>query len=1051
MIPYQNGIIILYHWLEEIMMTNNRPLQKINSKIIIIVGALVVIGILAASTFYSMGSARRSTDEAVNSVSHFYLGELAGRREQVVATNLDKSIANMKVAIGLMEESDLSDMTHLQAFQAKMKKLYELEKFAFVDENGLIYTSLGTQTNIDEYSFDFKTISGPEISIKNLESIDKKVIIAIPVDDMPFEGHRFVASFMEIDIHRMLDGLSLQTDENSATFCNLYYGNGVPLTDIILGGQAEGANIFDVLETARFDNVADFDRMKKDFEAGEEGIISFEYNGTSENLYYIPVRGTNWMLTYLIRDSIIAEKINLISRGIIIRSLIQTIGIAAVMAFFFAIVIGQNKRTNRLILEQERENAANNAIQAELEETLQLQDELLEQEKKARRADAMISAMAADYRSVYYVNLDKDYGLCYRADDNEQDGISEGDSFAFYETFKKYAMERVSEEDRDKFLDFINPDNIRKRLASEALISCRYLKDIDGRQQYEMLRMAGVRRPGKDGESELRSVGVGFSDVDRETRESLIQKKALTDALAQAEEANAAKTSFLSSMSHEIRTPMNAIIGLDSIALKDKDVPEHTREYLEKIGASAKHLLGLINDILDMSRIESGRLTLSNEEFSFKEMLEQINTMVNGQCQDKGLSYKCEVKGSVDDFYIGDDMKLKQVLLNVLGNAVKFTDSPGEVFFKIEPVAKYSGNAAIRFIVQDTGIGMDEDYIPKIFDPFSTENSGNGGKYGSTGLGMAITKNIVEMMNGKIGVESKKGVGSTFTITVSLRTSERKACDMDQEEITPGDMRVLVIDDDPIACEHSKLILEEAGISSEFCYSGKEAYELIKVARARGEAYNLVLTDLKMPEEDGVEVARKIREMSNDESTIIIITAYSWDDIIEKALSVGVDSFMAKPLFASSVIEEFRRIVRDKKQRELMGHKAELSGRHILLAEDMPINAEIIKKILSMRGITVDHASNGVEAVDMFQQSADGTYDAVLMDIRMPELDGLGATERIRALDRNDAKEIPIIALTANAFDEDVQRSLQAGMNAHLSKPIEPDHLYETLEHLIRD
>ena len=494
---------------------------------------------------------------------------------------------------------------------------------------------------------------------------------------------------------------------------------------------------------------------------------------------------------------------------------------------------------------------------------------------------------------------------------------------------------------------------------------------------------------------------------------------------------------------------MNAIIGLDSIALRDPDLPERTREHLEKIGGSAKHLLRLINDILDMSRIESGRMTIKNEEFSFREMLEQINTMINGQCQDKGLNYDCRIEGHVDDYYIGDDMKLKQVIINILGNAVKFTPAGGEVSFIVEPLAQFEGNAPLRFVMKDTGVGMDKEFLPKIFDAFSQEDANKANKYGSTGLGMAITKNIVEMMNGNITVESEKGVGSTFTVTVTLRTSDKRSASDGRDGLRPQDMRVLIIDDDPVACEHARLVLEEVGIASESCQSGKEAYEQLKVARARAESYNLILVDLRMPEEDGVAVTRKIREIYDGETAIIILTAYNWDDIIEEALEAGVDSFMAKPLFASNVVEEFKRAIQRKKSEQEPAQKADLTGRHILLAEDMVINAEIMMEVLGMRDMVVDHAENGQIAVELFARSPLNSYDAILMDVRMPVLDGLGAARAIRALDRPDAKTVPIIAMTANAFDEDVQRSLQAGMNAHLSKPVEPEHLFETLEQMI--
>ncbi|MBR1750950.1 MAG: response regulator [Ruminococcus sp.] len=536
-----------------------------------------------------------------------------------------------------------------------------------------------------------------------------------------------------------------------------------------------------------------------------------------------------------------------------------------------------------------------------------------------------------------------------------------------------------------------------------------------------------------------------ITDVIREERE---RNLALADALRAAEQANRAKTAFLSNMSHEIRTPMNAIIGLDSLAIRNESLDDDTREYLTKIGDSARHLLGLINDILDMSRIESGRIILRKEEFSFRAMLEQINTMVMSQCEEKGLRYECKVTGGVSDYYIGDDMKLKQVLINILSNAIKFTEAPGSVTLTVQRAATYADQSTIRFIVKGTGVGMEESFIPRIFESFTQENSIKTNKYGSTGLGMAITKNIVELMNGSIKVTSKKGEGSEFTVVVTLKKSDHVG--LGTNYIKPKDMRVLIVDDEEIAAEHARLILDEVGIKSEICFSGQEALNMLEVAHTKQMPYNLVLLDWKMPEMDGIEVAKRIRSLYDKETTVIILTSFNWDEIMDEALHVGVDSFLAKPLFASNVIDEFERIARKNKM-SLFREKqrAELKGRHILMAEDIFINAEIMKKIITMKEAAIDHAENGKIALQMFEQSEEGYYDAILMDIRMPEMDGLEATTAIRALDRSDAKNIPIIAMTANAFDEDVQRSLQVGMNAHLSKPVEPEHLYQTLEELI--
>jgi len=533
---------------------------------------------------------------------------------------------------------------------------------------------------------------------------------------------------------------------------------------------------------------------------------------------------------------------------------------------------------------------------------------------------------------------------------------------------------------------------------------------------------------------------------------------------ALAEESSRAKTSFLSNMSHEIRTPMNAIIGLDNIALRDPDLPPKTREQLEKIGSSAKHLLGLINDILDMSRIESGRMELKDEEFSFREFVDQISIIINGQCLDKGLQYQCEVVGSVSDYYIGDDMKLKQVLINILGNSVKFTDPPGEVSLTVEEVARFEGRCTLRFTMADTGVGMDAEYIPKLFEAFSQEDATATNRYGGSGLGMAITKNYVEMMNGEIDVQSEKGVGSVFTVVVTLNASSRSA----QEEhgiVLPSDLKVIVVDDNDIACEHAQMVLRSIGVESMAVTDSSEALGLIQAAHESGDAFRFVITDYKMPGLTGLELTRAVRAFDNNETIIFLLTGYNWDIIEDEANDAGVDEIMAKPLFSDTLARRMHNVLLQKDGIELVtapeseaqgadeGDELEgvLAGRHVLMAEDVEQNAEILEDLLDLEEVTAEHAVNGEVAVKMFAESPAGHFDAILMDVRMPVMDGLAATRAIRKLDHPDAKKIPIIAMTANVFDEDVERSLQAGMNAHLSKPVEPDRLYATMSRLISE
>ena len=872
------------------------------------VGGIIVMMILVVGTIFMGQRARNNTEQAVRSVSLLYLDELAGRREQVVSKNLSDRITDLDTALQLMTEEDLQDKTHLEAYQTEMKKLFKLERFAFVDESGMIYTSTGMQNDIGQYGFDYQTITEPEISIKNLDSAEKKVIIAMPADQTLLSTQkRLVMVFMEIDMNEMLSGVSMENQDNKTTFSNLYTNTGIALSNTILGGLAVEDDLLEALGHAVYEKGYSYDQVKNDFAEGRRGVVSFVYEGIQETLSYVPVKGTDWMLTYLIRESVITNQIGAISEDIINSSILQSALTVIALLSIFLILFAQTKRNTQLQIDMEKADAANQAKQEELEEKTRLQEQLME------------------------------------------------------------------------------------------------------------------------------------------------QQQILSDALDAAEQANKAKTAFLSSMSHEIRTPMNAIIGLDNIAMNDPETPEKIKGYLGKIGSSAEHLLNLINDILDMSRIESGHMVLRNEEFSFSKLLETINMLISGQCADKGLEYHCHIQGQVDDYYIGDNMKLRQVLINILGNAVKFTPQGGRVVLEVDKTAEMENQSTLQFRISDTGIGSSKEFLPKLFESFSQEDSSTTSKYGSSGLGLAITKHIVEMMNGTIEVESEKDKGSVFTVTVTLMNSSR--CDQEEEieEIHPSDLSVLVVDDDPIACAHAKLVLENAGISAETAASGQEAIRMAQLRHVRRDPYNLILVDWKMPEMDGVETARRLREIIGRESAIIILTAYRWDDVLDEALAAGVDSFVAKPLFAGAVLEEFREAWKKKAPAAKNASiEADLTGRRVLLAEDVQVNAEIMLMLLDSWQMKADLAHDGAEALKLYQEHPAGYYDAILMDMRMPVMDGLEASRQIRASQKEDAAGIPIIALTANAFDEDVQRSMQAGLNAHLSKPIQPELLSKTLKSLIK-
>ncbi|WP_455616772.1 response regulator [Eisenbergiella sp.] len=548
---------------------------------------------------------------------------------------------------------------------------------------------------------------------------------------------------------------------------------------------------------------------------------------------------------------------------------------------------------------------------------------------------------------------------------------------------------------------------------------------------------------------ELGRVCMTQADVTDVVRQEQKQKEVMAAALAAAEQANAAKTDFLSRMSHEIRTPMNAIIGMSTIAAQSMEDKEQVADCISKIGISSRFLLSLINDILDMSRIESGKMLLKNDRIPTEEFLNGINSICYAQAADKNVDFECILDPVLDDFYIGDAMKLQQVLLNILSNAIKFTGEGGKVTFSVTQRARTKNDANVRFIINDTGMGMSADFLPHLFEPFSQESTGTTALFGGTGLGLAISKNIVDLMDGKITVHSIKGIGSEFTVDVKLGITEEEKLRYRQKrpDYNFSNLKILVVDDDVAVCESTVVTLREMGITAEWVDSGRKAIDRVKELWEKDRHYDMILIDWKMPEMDGIETARRVREIVGPDVTIIIMTAYDWISIEHEARLAGVNLLMSKPMFKSSMISAFSRALgqKEEKEQENIIVDYDFTGKRVLLVEDNAINTEVAMLLLKGKGFEVETAENGLRALELYSKTEEGYYDAILMDIRMPIMDGLTAAANIRHLSNKDAGNIPIIAMTANAFDDDIEKSKMAGMDAHLAKPIEPDRLYQTL------
>ena len=542
-------------------------------------------------------------------------------------------------------------------------------------------------------------------------------------------------------------------------------------------------------------------------------------------------------------------------------------------------------------------------------------------------------------------------------------------------------------------------------------------------------------------------------------------------AREQADAANRAKSEFLSNMSHDIRTPMNAIVGMTAIARAHADNPAAVSDSLKKIELSAKHLLGLINDVLDMSKIESGRLALNVAPVSLPDIVENIVGIMQPQVHAKRQDFDVVVRGICCEDVLADATRLNQVLLNLLSNAHKFTPVGGRISLTVEQLdggaaAAAAGGAAVaadgtagapadgaaagavpapgrvrtRFTVRDTGIGMSPAFKEKIFDSFEREDTARVRKIEGTGLGMAITKRIVDEMGGDIAVESEQGVGTTFTVTVDLE------CAGAQEPMALPAWSLLVVDDDRDLCESAAATLEDLGAHAEWVQGGEEAVEFVEERSRGAEGFRAVLIDWQMTGMDGIACARAIRARVGSSTPILLISAYDWTEIESEARAAGIDGFVAKPLFRSTLYRALS-VVADgpSASSEVSAPEADLAGRRVLLAEDNELNWEVARELLGALGLELTWAENGREAVDAFASSEPGTFDAVLMDIRMPEMDGYQATRAIRALPRPDAATVPVIAMTADAFSEDIERARDAGMDAHVAKPIDLRELVRTL------
>ena len=671
-------------------------------------------------------------------------------------------------------------------------------------------------------------------------------------------------------------------------------------------------------------------------------------------------------------------------------------------------------------------------------------EQKLEERKSRKRQMELVQALSRDFTLVCFVEPDTGMLVPVRTDRQEQDNIFEN-KISLKESMDQYIEECVYEEDQEMLRHAVSIETLKEELSEKPVYSVNYRKQMNGQIVY--FQMKAVSAGTEDGS---RGIVLGFRSVDSDIRKEMEQNTLLETALSQANRASKAKSVFLSNMSHDIRTPMNAIVGFTNLAITNIDHKEQVAEYLRKIQTSGSHLLSLINDILDMSHIESGKINLEEKLCSLPEILHGLRNILQADIHAKQLELHIDTVDVVDEDIYCDKLRLNQVLLNLLSNAVKYTGAGGHVSMRItEKSGAPDGYANYEFSIKDSGIGMSQEFVEHIFEPFEREHNSTISKIQGTGLGMAITKNIVDMMNGSISVTSELGVGTEFTVSFTFRLHAEKR----ESPILPElkDCKALVVDDDFNTCDSVSYMLGQLGLHAEWTLSGKEAVLRSHQAVMRNTNYSVYIVDWLLPDMNGVEVTRRIRKETGGNVPIIVLTAYDWSDIETEAMEAGVTAFCNKPLFLSELSSCLQSVLRPNSPEDDTVEK-EISPRHtgrILLAEDVEMNQELAVELLQSAGFSVDVAENGQIAFDLVAKSEPGYYQAVLMDVQMPVMDGYEATKQIRKLENHKLASIPIIAMTANAFTEDREEALKIGMNGHIAKPIDVQVLFQTLDNVL--
>ena len=979
-------------------MESTKPKNKTRNLIITVCAAVVVV-VVALVVFMNVNT-QRIIDQNTQ-----YLETSTNQTVRRVNDTFSSSLQSVQTAAVVYGDA-ISDEGFNPRTAATILDNAQFDHTFFIDAQGTAYNNDGSTADATDREYYIEGVQGKSGMCY--------------VDSTIFDGQNAVVFYAPVVLDNEVIGIMasvLREESLTEVMTTEFYGQSTPTylcerdgTMVAMAGSVKpDARDIDEIFIARGLNEEQLAVL--DVDIAEGNTVSFTYD-TSEgtgNTFVTKLPDFDWMLVRSFPASITNEMLlRANTSGFILVG-------GVLLAAIVVIVV--------LTMQARREN----------------QELLLERQEATRIIDASTNL----FDSLFTVDLEK-HTYEFLKNDSQQKSIPpRGNASDLRQFFDKIIDKNsLSTDAHEKF----DKDNIASILTPGVRFIQEEWRTND--RENPCWYQASILCLARDAQGKPTSVLVAIQDVTDAKAEELRAHIALEDAFKAAEHASQAKSDFLNSMSHDIRTPMNSIMGLTAIAGMHVNDPERVRECLTNITSASRHLLGLINEVLDMAKIESGSIDLAEEPFDLSESIENLITMMNPQIAAKHQELKVELVDIKHEHVLGDHTRLQQVFVNIMGNSVKFTPEGGTIGLRItELPSSIQSSACYEFEFSDTGCGMSEEFMKRLFEPFSRANDSRTTKVEGTGLGMAIVKSVVSLMSGTIDVESKEGEGTTFTVMVHMKLRDAEQEDLSDLEGIP----VLVVDDDEVACEGACILLDDIGMKSEFRLSGPAGIEAVK-SRLDNDPYRVVILDWRMPGMSGLEAAKHIREATNEAVPIIILSAYDWSMIEQEARQVGVDAFISKPLFRSRLVQVMKELLVGE-MKSVIDEKAMLEelafqGKRVLLTEDNPMAAEIARELVEMTGAAVEHAENGKLALDMLLEHEPGYYDIVLMDIQMPVMNGHEAASAIRAQadKRPDMGQIPIVALSADAFAEDVRHARSAGMNDHMSKPLEIETLVRMLK-----